>query len=788
MSGQSMKRERGEGVFQQRGNIETALNFLKNKSVRIKLVNINIPDIIEGKPSIILGLIWTIILHCHIEELANTLSYGSRSSSLDSLSSLDSFPGSPCTSPVPRGGSPLHTRFRLSAKKTLLLWVRDQCQKVGCFASVRDFKSTWRSGEVFLAILCSLRPDLVDISKTSTPRENLDKAFYLAEKELGIPRLLEPEDVDVNNPDEKSIMTYIAQFLQYSNELPSVEDDYEASPSQKAREMKTWLQGAHQELLDVWMSTGQKGYTERYQAFQNFVGTYYEQRRPVIPVLGAMRRCATPSEEQLELKRAWDTMEAKLQEFRTKLDLSLPEPLNRLGTWLQKIESVLSEDARSTEDHALAARDTRHKQEQLKVLLEDLSQHLNTLHHYRNTEDEDGYPQVPLEKLEEIKRRFTSARVTAKYHGIKLQYKEKMHSVYDLLGRLKSKLNLWTGPYSSQESVQSLLEDWIEALQKLKDIVISYTSKASLADDMPVVNRQVKEAESETRVSTEAAHSVKSTLERALGAWESYKDCRYLLQVWLGQQGQSETQEREQKGFSSSLNEWCTRQAQLNEVGNFLIEISEASTSRSLTEELRTLNIQWADFIKRTKFAVTHHPISAVPSVQTAQGLIKEASWVLRESVEVASGPLRVYRQKLQGLSKKISGIDLQSLSSSEEHLHKLRRCLPEVLNTLNQVDQLCERLLRPTSLLEGRLAELENWSTEAQEIHQYLKGRNRGDWEPHLRAKALISRGLQLEGQVVTEGEDTQMLVRSMQKQSSLPHFTTSALQDRLKRTVSHC
>lgn len=33
---------------------------------QIKLVNINIPDIIEGKPSIILGLIWTIILHCHV--------------------------------------------------------------------------------------------------------------------------------------------------------------------------------------------------------------------------------------------------------------------------------------------------------------------------------------------------------------------------------------------------------------------------------------------------------------------------------------------------------------------------------------------------------------------------------------------------------------------------------------------------------------------------------------------------------------------------------------------------
>lgn len=32
-------------------------------------------------------------------------------------------------------------------------------------------------------------------------------------------------DVDVRDPDEKSIMTYVAQFLQYSKELPVAEED-----------------------------------------------------------------------------------------------------------------------------------------------------------------------------------------------------------------------------------------------------------------------------------------------------------------------------------------------------------------------------------------------------------------------------------------------------------------------------------------------------------------------------------------------------------------------------------
>lgn len=49
-----------------------------------------------------------------------------------------------------------------------------------------------------------------------------------------------------------------------------------------------------------------------FKAFQNFVDTYYEQRRPVIPMLSAMRRSTKPSEEQMELRKAWDTLEERV--------------------------------------------------------------------------------------------------------------------------------------------------------------------------------------------------------------------------------------------------------------------------------------------------------------------------------------------------------------------------------------------------------------------------------------------------------------------------------------------
>ena len=40
-------------------------------------------------------------------------------------------------------------------------------------------------------------------SPSKSNKDRLQYAFDIAEKELGIAKLLDPEDVDVENPDEK---------------------------------------------------------------------------------------------------------------------------------------------------------------------------------------------------------------------------------------------------------------------------------------------------------------------------------------------------------------------------------------------------------------------------------------------------------------------------------------------------------------------------------------------------------------------------------------------------------
>lgn len=85
-----------------------------------------------------------------------------------------------------------------------------------------DLTKSWRDGLAFNAIIHRNRPDLLDYRgcRHKTSRENLEQAFSVADRDLGVTRLLEPEDVDVPCPDEKSMITYLAQLYELFPDPP----------------------------------------------------------------------------------------------------------------------------------------------------------------------------------------------------------------------------------------------------------------------------------------------------------------------------------------------------------------------------------------------------------------------------------------------------------------------------------------------------------------------------------------------------------------------------------------
>nr|XP_016852502.1 PREDICTED: dystonin isoform X1 [Anolis carolinensis] len=108
----------------------------------------------------------------------------------------------------------------MSAKERLLLWTQ---QTTEGYAGIRceNFTTCWRDGKLFNAIIHKYRPDLIDMNTVAVQSNlaNLEHAFFVAEK-LGVARLLDPEDVDVSSPDEKSVITYVSSLYDAFPKVP----------------------------------------------------------------------------------------------------------------------------------------------------------------------------------------------------------------------------------------------------------------------------------------------------------------------------------------------------------------------------------------------------------------------------------------------------------------------------------------------------------------------------------------------------------------------------------------
>ncbi|XP_034461322.1 dystrophin isoform X9 [Hippoglossus hippoglossus] len=191
LSGHQLVRlERGFTRVHSLNNVNRALQILQKNNV--DLVNIGAADIVDGNHKLILGLIWSIILHWQVKDVMKDVMAGLQ---------------------------------QTNSEKILLSWVRQNtCQYPQ--VNVVNFSSSWNDGLAFNALIHSHRPELFDwssVEKKTSAIDRLEHAFSKAEQHLGIDRLLDPEDVAVPQPDKKSVLMYVTSLFQVFPQSVSME-------------------------------------------------------------------------------------------------------------------------------------------------------------------------------------------------------------------------------------------------------------------------------------------------------------------------------------------------------------------------------------------------------------------------------------------------------------------------------------------------------------------------------------------------------------------------------------
>ncbi|KAI2658987.1 Filamin-B [Labeo rohita] len=136
--------------------------------------------IVDGNLKLILGLVWTLILHYSI------------------------------SMPVWEDEDDDEAK-KQTPKQRLLGWIQNKVPDL----PITNFNQDWRNGRALGALVDSCAPGLCpdwEIWDGEKPVENATEAMQLADDWLGIPQVIAPEEIIDPSVDEQSVMTYLSQF------------------------------------------------------------------------------------------------------------------------------------------------------------------------------------------------------------------------------------------------------------------------------------------------------------------------------------------------------------------------------------------------------------------------------------------------------------------------------------------------------------------------------------------------------------------------------------------------
>ena len=216
--------------YQQIENVSQAINYI-TKTKGIKLIGIGPEDIVDKNTKLTLGLTWSCINKFAIEDISVE---------------------------------------EATARAALLIWCQKNTQGYEG-VNVTNFTTSWSSGLAFCALINKFRPNLLNYDELDKSNHTANcEAAFAACNELGLTVYLDPEDLVDITPDEKSVVTQVAEFFHFFASESKVEQQAEKlkrtiAIQKEISELKSTYEQEAQEYIDEANKTAEQINNEDYE-------------------------------------------------------------------------------------------------------------------------------------------------------------------------------------------------------------------------------------------------------------------------------------------------------------------------------------------------------------------------------------------------------------------------------------------------------------------------------------------------------------------------------------------
>uniref|UniRef100_K3W5R6 Calponin-homology (CH) domain-containing protein n=1 Tax=Globisporangium ultimum (strain ATCC 200006 / CBS 805.95 / DAOM BR144) TaxID=431595 RepID=K3W5R6_GLOUD len=194
------KKAKELNIYEKTENHNLSINAAK--SIGCSVVNIGPTDLIEGKPILVLGLVWQIIKI----QLTSTINLKNHPELMRLL--LD--------------GETLEEFMKLPPDQILLRWVNYHLSAAGHPKKVNNFSSDLQDATAYSVLLHHIAPHDCDLCHETVPEERAAHVIRNARK-LQVETFIKPRDITSGNP--KLNMSFVAQLFNTCPALDLVEEE-----------------------------------------------------------------------------------------------------------------------------------------------------------------------------------------------------------------------------------------------------------------------------------------------------------------------------------------------------------------------------------------------------------------------------------------------------------------------------------------------------------------------------------------------------------------------------------